>query len=159
MQTTTTPRTPFTFSSAIQQRISAGGSFNGTFPTGDCPIAQPGPMIYKFAPQAAGGLFFWDANEPVICGQMHIDCGSSADIKIYLVNLDPATCKLGSTPTPLAGEGILIEEQTGQNFVALDEARFKTVLLPYQALQLIVTGAATAMIAQAVGSIERTYIR
>lgn len=160
MQTTTTQRLAYTFSSAIQQRITAAGTFNGTFPTGDCPIAAGGPMIYKFGAQAAGGLFFWDMNEPVICGQFHIDCGSSADIKLYLVNLDPTTCKLGSTPTVLTGESILIEEQTGANYVALDEARFKCVMLPYQALQLVVTGAAgTAMIAQAVGSIERTYVR
>lgn len=164
MQTTTTQRLPYTQSTAIQQRITAGNTFNGTFPTGDCPLANasgsPGPMIYKFGAQAAGGLFFWDTNEPVICGQFHIDVGSSADIKLYLVNLDPTTCKIGSTPTVLTGESILIEEQTGANYVALDEARFKTVLLPYQALQLIVSGATgTAMIAQAVGSIERTYVR
>lgn len=154
-----TKRTPYTYSTAIQQRINNGQHFDGTMPTGDSPVdPMPAPQIYKYAPQNAGGLFFWDTNEPVICGQFHLWLNGSADVNLYLVNLDPQSVIAG-TPTELAGEAILIEQQVGTNFVALDEARFKTVMLPFQALKLVTTASGGVQIAQAVASIERTYIR
>jgi hypothetical protein len=146
-------------STAIQQRVTAGNRFDGTLPTGDSPVgAAPNSPIYKYAPQAAGGLFYWDVNESVICGQFHVSLGGSADVRLYLVNLDPASVIAGS-PTALAGESILIEESTGVNFVALDESKFRCLILPFQALQLVTTSSGAAQIAQAVASIERTFVR
>ena len=61
---------------------------------------------------------------------------------------------------PIIKGVIKIEEQTGTTFVALDESKFKVALLPFQALMLITTAAAAKIqIAQAVGSLERTYVR
>ncbi len=152
-----TVRQAYSYSTSIQQKIASGHNFDGTFPTGDSPLA--GSFRYEFASQNAGGLFFWDMYaEPVICGQFHCDLGGPADFSLYLVNLDVASVKAG-TPTVVSGSEILIEEQTGVKFVALDEARFKVVVLPYQALKLVTTVSGAAQIAQAVASIERTYVR
>jgi hypothetical protein len=147
-------RTAGNYSMAIQQRIAAAHQFDGTLPAADC--SQVG-LIYKYTEQNAGGLFFFNNNESIIISQFHVDLGASGDLTLSIVNLDPASP--ASAPTPLAGESIMVESVTGQQFVALDEARFKIVLLPGQALQLISSGSAVAKIAQCVGAIERTYIR
>jgi hypothetical protein len=152
-------RTADNYSTGIQQRVNSGQHFDGTFPTGDSPTpALPGPRIYKYGPQNAGGLFFWDSNEPIVCSQFHCDLGASGDFHLYLVNLDPASVIAG-TPAEISGESIKIEEQTGTSFVALDEARFKTILMPFQALKLVTSASGAVQIAQAVGALERTYIR
>lgn len=153
-------RVALSTSTAIQQRVISGQHFDGTIPNvagvaNDSPFV--GMMIYKYAPASNGGLFFWNINEAVICGQFHIDLGGAADFSLYLVNLNPASDP--TNPTPLSGERFLIEQQSGIVFAALDEARFKTVILPGQALQLITTASGAAQAAQAVASIERTYIR
>ena len=148
-----TLRTPQSTSTAIQQRTTVGAAFNGALPPGDATLDLINRGAYKYAAAATGGLIYWDSNEPLICGQMHIWLGGSGDISLYLVNLD-------ANKAIIATERILIEEQTGVSFIALDEARFKTVLLPNQALQLITTAVGgQSQIVQAVASLERTYVR
>jgi hypothetical protein len=155
-----TKRTPASYSTAIQQRIASGGSFDGTVPqqggvTADSALVG---AVYKYPETGNGGLFFWNASEAIVCGQFHVDLGGSGDMSLYLVNLDPASPD-PTNPQILAGERILVESQAGVQFVRLDESQFKVVLLPGQALQLITTAGGASQIAQAVASIERTYIR
>jgi len=150
-------RVPSSTATAIQQRIATGHGFDGTFPTGDSPL-DASNALYKYAKQNAGGLFFWDTVEPLICSQIHVDLGASGDITVSIVNIDPATFKT-ATPTILAGESMIIESTTGVRFIALDEARFKTVLLPFQGIKLVTTSSGADQIAQVVASLERTYVR
>lgn len=144
-------------STVIQQQITSSNYFDGTFPTGDSPVDASNAM-YKYTAQTAGGLFYWDTREPMIISQIHIDTGGTGDVTISLVNLNPASVVAGS-PTVLSGETMIIEQQTAARFIALDEARFKTVLLPFQAIQIVTTASGAAQIAQVVGSFERTFIR
>jgi len=156
MGNSATTRSPMATATAIQQRI-ASGHFDGTFPTGDSPL-DAGNSMFKYAAQTAGGLFFWNTVEPLVCSQIHVDCGASADISIYLVNLDPTTVNTDS-PTILSGETMTIEQATAAQFIALDEARFKTILLPFQGIQIVTTTSGAAQIAQVVASIERQFVR
>jgi len=161
--TTVTKRVPGNSSIAIQQRITSGGNFDGTLPQAagpvraDSPISQ-GNSVYKYAAAAKGGLFFWDCNEALVCTQIHVSLGAAADVSIYIVNLDTSTIN-GDSPTSLSGEDILIEQATGVTFLALDEARFKTVLLPYQGIKIVTTANANAQIAQVVACLERSFVR
>lgn len=150
-------RTPYNSSTAIQQRINSGQHFDGTLPPVDCGDLD-GFYTYKYPIANTGGLFFWNANEPVICDQFHIDLGASGNITLSIVNLDPATMH-SATPTVLAGEEITIEASTGVSFLALDASKFKVGLGPTQALKLVTTASGAAQIAQAVASLERTYVR
>lgn len=163
--TSVTKRIAQTGAMAIQQRQASGHLFDGTLPQAAGPVRADSPVdasgaIYKYAPLAAdgGGLFFFNSYEPLVCSQIHIDLGASGNINIFVVNLDPAHIN-DDQPTILSGESILIESSTGQRFLALDEARFKTVLLPYQAIQIVTTNSTAAQIAQVVASLERTYVR
>jgi hypothetical protein len=155
------------YSTAIQQIISAGATsnvFNGTIPLSggqreDSPLYTPGNCIYKYATSTNGGLFFWNNQEPVICSQFHLSMGSSETVTLSIVNIDPTTVN-ADAPSILSGEQIIIESATGVNFIALDESKFKVVLLPFQGLSLTTTNAGSAaQIAQAVASLERTYVR
>lgn len=155
--TALTLRTPMATATAIQQRATSTNHFDGTFPTGDSPL-DAGNSIFKYTAQAAGGLFFWNTVEPLVCSQIHVDCGASANISIFLVNLDPTTVNT-SSPTILSGEIMTIEQAMSAQFIALDEARFKTVLLPFQGIQIVTTASGAAQIAQVVASIERQFVR
>jgi 3-hydroxymyristoyl/3-hydroxydecanoyl-(acyl carrier protein) dehydratase len=162
--TVVTPRIAQSASTAIQQRVAATKNFTGALPQAagvraDSPVG-PGNSLYKYAELAAngGGLFFWNNNEPLICSQIHVDLGAAGDITVSLVNLDPTKVD-DDLPGALAGESIIIEQSTGVRFIALDEARFKTVLLPFQAIQIVTTASGAAQIAQVVASLERTYVR
>ena len=155
-------RLPASHSTAIQQSMAKSAAFDGALPSSDSPLSLS--SIYTYAEDGShGGLFYWDANEPVICGQFHCDLGGSSDFHLYLVNLDPASVLLmrkGLVASPTVLSSLKIEEQTGATFVTLDESKFKCVLLPFQALMLVTTAASgKVQIAQAVGSIERTYVR
>ena len=155
-------RLPACHSTAIQQSMTAGNAFDGVLPSSDSPLSRSN--IYKYTADGShGGLIYWDSNEPVICGQLHCDLGGSADFHLYLVDLDPTTVlavRAGTASTPTVIDQIKIEEQTGTTFVTLDESRFKCVLLPFQGLMVVTTAVAKAtQIVQAVGSIERTYVR
>lgn len=162
--TKVTSRIAMTNATAIQQRQAAGHLFDGTLPQAagvraDSPI-DAGFSIYKYAALSAdgGGLFFWNNTEPLVCSQIHVDLGAAGNITVKLVNLDPAHIN-DDQPAILSGESITIEAATGVNFIALDEARLKTLLLPYQAIQIITTNSTAAQIAQVVASLERTYVR
>jgi len=152
----TTTRVAQTSSTAIQQRITSTNFFDGTLPTGDAPVGAD-YSIYKYSAQAVGGLFFWHTREPLICSQIHISLGGSANVSVYLVNLNPAT--IDTAPAALAGESMLIAAATGVTYLNLDEARFKMVLLPFQAVQIVTTASAAAQIAQVVASHERSFVR
>ncbi len=147
----TVERYAASYSTAIQQRITSGQHFDGTLPVADSVIGGNG-SIYKYPIASAGGLFYWNASESIVISQFHVDLGGSGNVSLYIVNLDDDNAVI-------SGESILIEQATAATFVALDEARFKTVLLPKQALQLITTNSSNPQIAQAVGSLERTFIR
>ena len=156
MGNSATTRSPMATATAIQQRI-ASGHFDGTFPTGDSP-STPATRCSSTPRRPPSGLFFWNTVEPLVCSQIHVDCGASADISIYLVNLDPTTVNTDS-PTILSGETMTIEQATAAQFIALDEARFKTILLPFQGIQIVTTTSGAAQIAQVVASIERQFVR
>ncbi len=162
--TTVTRRVPGAYSTAIQQRVAATKIFNGTLPQAgavraDSPL-DTGMSIYKYAQLAAdgGGLFFWNCNEALVCSQVHVDLGAAGDITVNLVNLDPSAINADS-PTILSGESMMIAQATAVRFIALDEARLKTVMLPYQAIQIITTASGQAQIAQVVASLERQFVR
>jgi hypothetical protein len=162
--TAVTQRLAMTNATAIQQRVASAQHFDGSLPqTGavraDSPL-DTGRAMYKYASLAAtgGGLFFWNCLEPLVCSQIHVDLGAAGDITVKIVNLDPTKIN-DDLPAGLSGETITIEAATGVTFIALDEARFKTVLLPYQAIQVITTASGQAQIAQVVASLERTYVR
>jgi hypothetical protein len=162
--TVVTSRTAQSISTAIQQQVATGKKFTGVLPQAgavraDSPV-QPGNSCYKYASLAAdgGGLFFWNNVESLVCSQIHVDLGAAGDITVSLVNLDPTKIN-DDQPAILAGESIIIEQSTGVRFIALDEARFKTILLPYQAIQIVTTATAGAQIAQVVASLEKTYVR
>lgn len=146
-------RTPYSNSTAIQQTTAAGVAFDGAYPDGSDAVDNgKGMYAYGDSPTHAG-LFYWNNAESIICGQFHIDLRGSGTISLYLVSIDDAGAEV-------AGSAILIEQQTGVTFVALDESRFKVVLLPRQALKLVTTAVGSQkQIAQAVASIERTYVR
>lgn len=162
--TPVTSRIAQSISSAIQQQTASGKKFTGALPQlagvrADSPL-QPGNSCFKYAPLAAdgGGLFFWNNVESLVCSQIHIDLGAAGDITVAIVNLNPTTVN-DDLPAVLAGESMIIEQATGVRFIALDEARFKTILLPYQAIQIITTATGGAQIAQVVASLEKTYVR
>ena len=162
--TPVTARIAQSISTAIQQQVASGKKFTGALPqlTGvraNSPV-QPGNSCFKYATLAAdgGGLFFWNNIESLVCSQIHVDLGAAGDITVSLVNLNPATIN-DDLPAVLAGEAIIIEQAIGVNFIALDEARFKTILLPYQAIQIVTTATAGAQIAQVIASLEKTYVR
>lgn len=157
-----TPRQAASWSTAIQQRISASGNFDGTLPQAgsvraDSPLSQAN-SIYKYVAAAKGGLFFWSNTEPLVCTQIHVDLGVAGDVTVKLCNLDPAHVN-DDLPVTLAGEDITIEASTNVTFLALDEARFKTILLPYQAIKVITSANGNAQIAQVIASLERTFVR
>jgi hypothetical protein len=161
--TPVTSRVPWSVATAIQQQISAAGNFDGSLPQSggvraDSPLYAPGNAIYKYAPESAGGLFFWNTVEPLVCSQIHISSAAAMNITVSLVNLDPAHIN-DDLPTILSGESLIIEEATAVTFMALDEARLKTLLLPYQGIQIVTTANAATQIAQVVASLERAYVR
>lgn len=162
--TVVTPRLPENVSTAIQQRIASGHAFDGTLPQAagpvraDSPLYTPGNSIYKYPVGNTGGLFFWNVNESLVCSQIHIDLGGAGNITVSIVNLDPAHIN-DDSPSILAGESMTIESATGVTFMALDEARLKTILMPFQAIQIVTSASGAAQIAQVVASLERSYVR
>lgn len=150
-------RTPASYSTAIQQRITSGNHFDGTLPSGNSPL-DASNALYKYSAAAAGGMFFWNVLEPIVVSQLHVDLGGSGNVTVSIANLDPTTIN-NASPTVLSGESMTIETATAVTFIALDEARFKTILLPYQAILLVTTASGAAQIAQCVASLERTYVR
>lgn len=146
-------------STAIQQRVIAGGFFDGSLPQigsvrADSPLAT-GNSLYKYAPSNRGGLFFWDTGEAVLCTQLYVALGGSGDVRVYLCNLTVTSVK-DDLPVTLAGEDILIEEATGVTYLSLNQERFKATILPYQAIKVVTTATGAAQIAQVTAVLERT---
>jgi len=154
--TVVTPRLAQSISTAIQQRVAATKRFTGALPQlgavrADSPLAV-GNCVYKYAPLAGdgGGL--------LILSQIHLDLGANGDTTISIVNLNPATIN-DDLPAPLAGESMPISITVAQRLVVLNEAQLKTVLLPYQGIQIVTTNSGAAQIAQVTASLERTFMR
>lgn len=160
--TTVTSREAASWSTAVQQKITSGGNFDGTLPQtagvrADSPLLQ-GNAIYKYPAAAKGGLFYWSNREPLVCTQIRIDLGAASDVTIKLCNLNVSTIN-DDLPSTTAGEDITIGQATGVTFLALDETKFKVVILPFQAIKIISTANANAQIAQVIASIERMFVR
>lgn len=160
--TQVTRRDAANYPTAIQQRISSGGNFDGTLPLlgavrADSPLSQ-GNAFYKYAAAAKGGLFFWANTEPLVCSQIHVALGGSGNISVSICNLDLAHIN-DDAPTTLAGEDILIAQGTAVTFLTLSEAQLKATLLPYQAIKIVTTATAAAQIARAYACLERTLVR
>lgn len=145
-------RFPAIHATGIQQRITAGGAFNGTLPPGDTTDAGVATSngMYKYTAAATGGLFFWSGNEAVRVVQFHADFGAGAETaSLFLVNLDEAGA-------PISGESMLIVSVSGQQTLSLGESHiYQLTLLKNQALKLVSSNTNAAQIAQAVGVIER----
>lgn len=161
--TIVTERVPGNFPTAIQQVVTAGNLFNGTLPQATGPVRADSPLdagksIYKYAPAAAGGLFFWNTKEALICSQIIADLGATGDITISLVNLDPAHIN-DDSPTILAGEEIIVFQDTGLRYVALEESKLKLIILPLQAIKVVTANTAQAQKVQVFASLERTFMR
>lgn len=162
--TLVTPRLAQSISTAIQQRVAATKKFTGALPQlagvrADSPLAI-GNCMFKYAALAAdgGGLFFWNTYESLILSQIHLDLGANGDATISIVNLNPTTVN-DDLPAVVAGESMLISSTTAQRLVVLNEAQLKTVLLPYQGIQIVTTNSGAAQIAQVTASLERTFMR
>lgn len=162
--TTVTSRIATSISTAIQQQVVATKKFTGALPQlagvrADSPL-QPGNSCFKYAQLAAdgGGLFFWNNSEPLILSQIHLDLGANGDSTISIVNLNPTTLN-DDLPAVLAGESFPISILAATRFVVLNEAQLKTVLLPYQAIQIVTTNSGAAQIAQVTASLEKTFLR
>jgi hypothetical protein len=161
--TQVTRREAANYPTAIQQSITSGGNFDGTLPQAAGPVRANSPLgsgnsIYKYAPANKGGLFFWANTEALICTQINIDLGASGNVSVRLCNLNPATIN-DDAPTTIAGEDVLIEQATAVTFLALNESKFRTIILPYQAIKIVTTATAAAQIAQVVAALERTMVR
>lgn len=148
---------------AIQQQITAAGNFDGTLPQAAGPVRANSPLgqgnsLYKYAPAAKGGLFFWANTEPLVCTQIHVALGAAANISVSLCNLNPATIN-DDSPATLAGEDILIAQGTAITFLTLGETQLKATLLPYQAIKIVTTANAAAQIARVFACLERTLVR
>lgn len=147
----TVTREASSYTTAIQQRITSGNHFDGSLPGGALTQTNHG-SLYKYAAGTAGGLFFWETHEPLVCVRFHVDLGANANISLSLVNLDDANAVI-------AGESILLQSLTAVRYLALDESTFKLVLLPNQALQLVTTNSSAAQIATAAAILERSMQR
>ena len=142
-------------STGIQQRITSGGHFDGTLPTGNTSDAGTADQngLYKYTAQAAGGLFVWNNYEPILVVQLHVDLGGSGDVTVSVVNQDDAGLAV-------TDEEIIIYQAQSVRYITLDETHFRVTLLRGQALKLVTTSpGAVIQVAQAVAALERTFVR
>lgn len=127
-------------STMIYQKATA--AFDGTLPPTDAVLID---SIYRYPSAAAGGLVYWESNEPVVTNQLLVQLAAVGDISLYLVNFD-------RTYTPLLGEEFTLAVKTGVTFFA--EPDYEIVLLPWQGLKIVSTRPGQLLIA---GSHERTF--
>jgi hypothetical protein len=137
------------FSTAILQRVTAGGQFDGTTPNTAETTTHNG-SVYEYAVDSNGGLFYWETSEAIMVDQINVDLGAAGTVTINLVNLD-------ANNVPVAGESWQLFTQAAARYTSLNETNFKITVLPKQAIQIISSGSASAKIAQVVGMIERSY--
>lgn len=122
----------------IHQKTTVTGVFDGTRPAG-APVFANG--LNKYADGEVGGLFDFEQDAPLTVNQYHFDLGASVAYTLSIVNLDAAG-------VPLAGEALQID--TGTSRYPFSRSPF--ILLPRQALQIVVAGAAVRT-GQVVGTI------
>ena len=138
-----------TSSMGIQHKQAAGQQFTGVFPTGVQTVAN-GTCKYTtpVTPAGQGGLFDFVAGEPHIVW-LYANLGGSVAYVVTIENLDPTTTPADAV---IAGESVQVAAATGQ-YLALGPYR----LLSRQALKLVTSGAAAAMVARAVAITEKGY--
>lgn len=114
----------------IHQKTTVAGVWDGTKPPATDMTFANG--LNKFADSAAGaGLFDFEQISPCTVLQYHFDLGASVAYTISIVNLDAAGA-------PIAGEELQIDAGTSR----YPFTRTPFVLLPRQALKVVVAGAA-----------------
>lgn len=144
-------RYPANYPTSILQRITENHQFDGTLSLGAESTTRNGAM-YEYAAADAGGLFYWDNQEPMVIDQINVNLGAAGDCTIWIVNLD-------TNLAVIAAESFRIFTVSGQQHVALDHAQMQLTVLPRQAIQIVSATSAAAKVAQVVGSIERSYVR
>jgi hypothetical protein len=136
----TTRRMSEAYSTMIYQKALT--AFDGTEPAGDAPLVD---SIYRYAPAAAGGLIYWQSNEPIITNQLLVTLAVSGNIDLYLVNFD-------HNYAIITGEEFHLASKTGVTYYA--EPDYEIALLPWQGLKLVTTTAGQVLVA---ASHERTF--
>lgn len=158
--TVVTRRVPFNTSTGIQQQATAGNFFTGALPQAAGPVRadspiQPGGAVYKYAPTAAGGLFFWNVNEPIVLTQIVVDLGANANLNVFISNLTVAAIE-DDSPSVISGEEWLIGSLTAARMFSSDKSY---TLMPYQAIKLVSTNSGAAQNALVSACLERTFVR
>lgn len=139
------------YPTGILQRINAAQQFTGAAHPGAQTTTRNGSM-YEYAAADAGGLFYWDNQEPMVIDQILVDLGATGTCDIYLVNLD-------ANNAVIAGERWRIHTSPSGQYIALNHATLELVVGPKQAIQIISGTSAAAKTALVTGSIERAYMR
>jgi len=139
------------YPTSILQRINENHQFDGSLSLGAETTTRGGAM-YEYAIADAGGLFYWDNQEPMVIDQINVNLGAAGDCSIWIVNLDENLAEI-------AAETFRIYNVSGQQHIALDHAQMQLTLLPRQAIKIISATSAAAKVAQVVGSSERAYVR
>jgi hypothetical protein len=125
----------------IQQRISAGGKFDGTAPTTQISCTNG---VNKYGAAAVGGLFNFQSHRPVMVTQYHFDFGESVGYELAIVSLDNAGAKI-------AGDKVLIE--AGSARLVKGPEQFGFCLGANQALEITVTTARTVSSPAMIGAV------
>lgn len=153
-------RLPSSSPTAIQQKTTIGGIFDGRMPVADCTLSPDfSTYDYTTAAASANGLIFWNEAVPVLCTQLHVDLGGTGNIAVRIVNLDRASYATAPAVAAGTGQSVLVYQATATSFVTLYEGNFKLLLLPYQALQIITTTSGGVQVARAIGYAEKAYQR
>ena len=124
----------------IHQKTTGSGVWDGSKPVLTPTFANG---LNKFPDSEEAGLFDFEQEGPLTVQQYHFDLGASVAYVISIVNLD-------DDGVPIAGEALQIDADTGQ----YPFTRNPFILLPRQALQITVAGAAIRE-GQVVGSVIR----
>lgn len=127
----------------IQQRMSAGSKFGGVTPAGT-PTVQNG--LNKYEPGTAGGLFYFYNPRPIALLHYNVDFGASVAYELAIVSL--------SGGEKLPGERVLLAAGTAR--VLEGPERFGLVLGPHQALELTVSGSASAAMIASMWAVDAT---
>lgn len=127
----------------IQQRITAGGTFNGTLPSTEVTRANG---LNKFAPAAAGGLFDFELDEAATVQQISVDMNGNSALTVSIVNLD-------ADRNVISGEDVRIYSGT----VQLLNMSEPIILGKRQALKIACATTGQVMIARVMAVVERSF--